>query len=542
MKRAVIYLRVSTAAQAERDGDPEGYSIPFQRDACLQRVRELGLEVAGEFTDAGESAKSADRPQLRAMLTRLAGGDISAVIVHKIDRLARNIEDHVAIKAVLRRHRCQLISVTENIEETASGKLVEGIHALMAEFYSSNLATEIRKGTIQKAKSGGTPHLAPLGYLNIRKRVEGKELGTIAVDPERAPLVQHAFEAFATGNYTLDSLLSELTARGLRHRSTAKRHARPLSRAQLSNLLHNRYYIGIVNYAGVEYVGRHEPLIGRDLFDQVQAVLLSHNVSGEKQRKHHQYLKGSVFCGRCGSRLCITRARGNGGTYLYFFCNGRHKGTGCLQPYIRVEDLEDAVVDYYAMIQLEPERMDQIRNDIREEMADQRRRGLQETKRQERRLASLSAQRTKLLEAHYADAIPLDLLKLEQERISREVAEAERVLAARQVAFTEIEDTLEKALGLAADCQRAYREAGPQVRRLFNQAFFKKLLVDGGGVRGGELTDGFAELLAEDLVKRIYERRASPAFSGVGSNKRNLVEMTGFEPATSWLQTRRSSD
>jgi site-specific DNA recombinase len=432
-EKAVIYLRVSTAAQAERDGDPEGYSIPAQREACVQRVRELGWEIAGEFIDAGESAKSADRPQLRAMLTRVADGDIAGVIVHKIDRLARNIEDHVAIKGILRTHDCQLVSVTENIEESASGKLVEGIHALMAEFYSSNLATEIRKGSVQKAKSGGTPYLAPLGYLNMRKQVEGKDIRTVAVDPDRAPLVQYAFEAFASGQFTLNALQVELARKGLTSRPYGKRPALPLSRAQLSNLLHNRYYIGIVTYAGVEYAGRHEPLVDRDLFDKVQSVLKAHHVSGEKKRKHPQYLKGSVFCGRCGSRLCITRARGRGGIYMYFFCNGRHKGKGCRQPYVLVDRLEEAVIDYYGTIQLDATRVVQIQRDVRDEMAEQRRRGLREAKRQAHRLAELSAQRTKLLQVHYADAIPLDLFKLEQQRITQEIAEAERILAARQM-------------------------------------------------------------------------------------------------------------
>jgi DNA invertase Pin-like site-specific DNA recombinase len=71
------------------------------------------------------------------------------------------MEDHVAIRALLRRRSVTLVSVTENLEETASGRLVEGIHALMAEFYSANLASEIKKGMAQKAKMGGWPHPAP---------------------------------------------------------------------------------------------------------------------------------------------------------------------------------------------------------------------------------------------------------------------------------------------------------------------------------------------------------------------------------------------
>lgn len=143
---ALIYLRVSTKEQAEKGPSSEGYSIPAQREACLRSIGERGWNIVDEFVDAGESARSANRPELKAMLRRVAEGGIGAIVVHKIDRLARNIEDHVAIRATLRKYGVQLVSVTENIEETASGKLVEGIHALMAEFYCAPRGADHRSG------------------------------------------------------------------------------------------------------------------------------------------------------------------------------------------------------------------------------------------------------------------------------------------------------------------------------------------------------------------------------------------------------------
>ena len=186
--RCVIYLRVSTREQAEHGEGEEGFSIPAQREACVRHIRDKGWDLVDEYVDRGESARSADRPQLQEMLARIAeDGNIDAVVVHKIDRLARNMEDHVAIRALLRRRSVTLVSVTENLEETASGRLVEGIHALMAEFYSANLASEIKKGMAQKAKMGGWPHPAPLGYTNVRETISGRQVAHIVIDPERAP-------------------------------------------------------------------------------------------------------------------------------------------------------------------------------------------------------------------------------------------------------------------------------------------------------------------------------------------------------------------
>ena len=124
MKRAAIYLRVSTAAQATRGREPEGYSIPAQREACQAKATELDAEVVGEYVDRGESAKTADRPALKELLARLeAQRDLDYVIVHKVDRLARNRYDDATITYALHEAGVELVSVTENIDRTPVGTL-----------------------------------------------------------------------------------------------------------------------------------------------------------------------------------------------------------------------------------------------------------------------------------------------------------------------------------------------------------------------------------------------------------------------------------
>ncbi len=145
-KPAVIYLRVSTAEQAHGDGASEGYSIPAQRDACTRKARDLGASVVAEFVDRGESARSAARPELQRMLAQLAEHkDVDFVIVHKVDRFARNRADDVAIQMGIEKAGARLISVSESVDDTPSGKLVRNIMADLAEFYSANLAGEIPK-------------------------------------------------------------------------------------------------------------------------------------------------------------------------------------------------------------------------------------------------------------------------------------------------------------------------------------------------------------------------------------------------------------
>lgn len=152
----------------------------------MRRAETLGAEVAEIFVERGESARSADRPALQQMLAYIKASPVQYVIVHKVDRLARNRLDDVTITAEIQACGSQLISVTENIDETPSGTLLHGIMSSIAEFYSRNLANEVIKGTQQKVSAGGTPSVAPIGYLNVRRLVDGAERRTIEIDPERA--------------------------------------------------------------------------------------------------------------------------------------------------------------------------------------------------------------------------------------------------------------------------------------------------------------------------------------------------------------------
>lgn len=140
-----------------------------------------------------------------------------------------------------------------------------------------------------------------------------------------------------------------LTEAGLRMAATVRRPARPISVAQLGEVLRDRYYLGYIEYDGIEYPGRHEALIPQELFDQVQHVLDAHNGAGTRTRTHNHYLKGMLWCARCEHRFIVQRAKGNGGEYFYFYCRGRQEGL-CDVPYLNVAAVEQAVIDHYATV------------------------------------------------------------------------------------------------------------------------------------------------------------------------------------------------
>jgi site-specific DNA recombinase len=515
---AVIYLRVSTKEQASNDEAGEGYSIPAQREACLRHIAERGWDLAEEFTDAGESARTADRPMLKAMLRRVAEGGVGAVVVHKIDRLARSMEDHVAIRAALRHAGVQLVSVTENIEETASGRLVEGIHALMAEFYSANLAGEIRKGMTQKAKMGGWPTKAPIGYLNVRQKTAGKDIAKVVLDPERALLVRETFRLYATGEYSLPELQATMHAKGLTS-PYARRPGAPVSVSKLAELLANPFYTGVVQWGGARYEGQHKALIPQSLFDRVQETIRARDVAGVRQRRHEHYLKGLLHCGECGRRLSLTLAKGK---YLYFYCLGQRgtARTGCRQPYILAGDTEALVEDLYRRIQLPPSWVSRLAEELEAEIVERQSEASERRVVLTRTLAKLAEERGKLLQAFYANAIPLDLLKTEQDRIGIAEHAAKDELQTTDGDLEGWQDVLRTAILLAGNCHAAYLKARPSVRRRFNDAVFEAVYIKDRKIGRAEFSEVFA-----------------PLFSRPSSNKRLKVEVGGVEPPSSGVHS-----
>ena len=117
----------------------------------------------------------------------------------------------------------------------------------IAEFYSQNLATEVKKGMGEKIKNGGTIGRAPLGYLNVRRVDDkGREERTVVLDEERAPLIKMVFEEYATGEWSLNSLAEYMTARGLTTRATPKIPSSAPTKTIIEKILKNPYYAGIV--------------------------------------------------------------------------------------------------------------------------------------------------------------------------------------------------------------------------------------------------------------------------------------------------------
>ncbi len=498
MKSALIYLRVSTDRQAER-----GLSIPAQREACFGYAQRHDFEVVGEYVDEGESARSADRPQLQEMLTRCKKDPgIDAVIVHKIDRFARNTHDHAIIKHILKQNDIILQSVTENIDGSPEGEVMEGMMAVLAQYYSRNLGRETLKGMNQRAQNGLWNAPAPLGYVNRQIREVGGQIRKW-VEPasEEVLMVKTAFELYATGEYTLHSLTDALWERGLR-----TRRGNRVCTSVLARMLRRKFYIGRVEWNGLESDGVHDAIIERQTFDKVQNVLYSRGGYVERQKKHIFILRGIASCGECGARITGEKHTTKAGNLVeYYRCSKRigRNPTLCRQEYVPVKTLESQFTKLIKAIELRPASAAKLREKIKETAAQQTNQENELIETSKRKIEQCRIKEARLLEKLAEGVIADDDYAQAKSVIEKEKADYERRLSKATEGSTQNAKVMKTALALATQCGKAYSMADATEKKFYAATFFKQILVRDGLIVDAQLNAPMEWLLLKRLRSRL---------------------------------------
>jgi hypothetical protein len=190
--------------------------------------------------------------------------------------------------------------VKENVILTHSSrsaeKFMHGIKVLMAKNYIDNLAEEASKGLREKAEQGMWPSYSPLGYHNVGLP-DGRR--GIEPDPERAPLIAQLFAWYATGNYSLKEVARKARQAGLQFRNSGVDVPTPT----VHKILRNRTYTGDFSWKGRMYHGKYQPIVSKDLYEQVQGVLDNRGAKSPKRRRHRFAFTGLVRCGHCGCSM-----------------------------------------------------------------------------------------------------------------------------------------------------------------------------------------------------------------------------------------------
>lgn len=333
MKTAAAYIRVSTEEQTE-------YSPESQLRAIREYARRGGYILPEEyiFMDEGISGKTADkRPSFMRMIgeAKTKPKPFDAILLWKFSRFARSREDSIVYKSMLRKQLgIEVISVSENLGDDKMAVLIEAMIEAMDEYYSINLAEEVRRGMAEKAKRGEPLSHPPFGYKMKNK--------SLVPEAEESAVIRQVFEWYTNGAGML-SIAKNLNAAGVR--------------TKMGNLIENRtveywltnpVYIGKIRWTqsdGENGVilsdGAHEPLIDKNLWDCAQRRMAEQKEKYRKWYKRHDsvshWLAGLMRCGVCGGALVNC-----GG---YFYCSNKNRGTCPGNGGIKAALAEEFIID-----------------------------------------------------------------------------------------------------------------------------------------------------------------------------------------------------
>lgn len=338
MKTCFGYVRVSTAKQGE------GVSLEAQKDAIRSFADRQGISLVRWFEEK-ETAAKRGRPIFNAMVKELRRGKAQGLVIHKIDRSARNFADWAKI-GDLADGGIEIHFATESLDfRSRGGRLTADIQAVIAADYIRNLREETIKGINGRLKQGLYPFKAPIGY---RDNGGGKPK---TLDPVRAPLIKLAFELYASRRHSLRSLLSELERRGLRNE-----RGKPITKTCLEKFLNNPFYCGLIRIrkTGTLYNGVHEPLIPVSLYEDVQEV--KSGKCGKKVTKHNHTYRGLFRCAECETAMIPERQKGN----VYYRCHTPE----CLTKTVREEALESAIYRALSRMKLTDDDIDRLSAEV----------------------------------------------------------------------------------------------------------------------------------------------------------------------------------
>ncbi|WP_172900533.1 recombinase family protein [Mycobacterium ulcerans] len=572
---AVTYLRVSTKKQLYTaiDIDPDGNSITTQREVTGTKADSMGVKIDREFIEPGHSAKTLDeRPVFKELLAYVhQRRGIKYVIVYMRSRAFRNHFDSAIVQTQLKKLGVRLVSTKEDFGEGPTAVAMEGMLDIMNGLQNTLQGLDVQTKMRNKAKAGGTVSLAKLGYKNVRVDYEGRQINTIALDPERAPLVRKAWELYATGEYSVERLEATMADLGLTARPNRRSpKGTPVSASKLHRMLSDPYYVGFVTYKGDMYPGRHEPIVSQALFDRAQDVLHARSARGQRDRVHQHYLKGALFCQRCHhagrtSRMIYTEVTGNGGKYAYYACRGRQEGL-CDLPHLRVELIEKAIAEHYTTLRLPDDFIQDVRRLLADTVSDSQANTRELHASMTRRLKQIDVRESRLIDLAADGEMPRDKIRAKLNALKMERANIEASLASTSEELPIGASALRDALHLVEDPQSLYANVPNEVRRHLNQTFYERFYIDDTEVANDQRTPLFAELeeaahvfaqhrakgnsvpTQSDAVAAMNEENPRQAgaprstgtesltlasvFSVTGLSKNVLVGLTGFEPAT----------
>ena len=482
---AALYARVSSDRQ---DVD---LSVAAQLRALRDYAEKNGYLVVREYVDEAESGRIADRPQFQKMLD--AAGKREApfqeILVWKFSRFTRKREHAVAFKAMLRRRGIRVVSITEQAEDTATGRLLEGIIESVDEFYSENLAQEVTRGMREAASRGfWMTTYAPYGYKRLHVQDGPKKRPKLELNPPNDGVVRRIFDMALAGRSTLD-IAKTLNAEGI---PTA--NGKKWLKTTIHVILTNEAYAGTVVWGAnardgappVRVEDAHPAIVSRRESRRIGRMMQSRAPKKVNPRRISSpyLLSGLAKCQTCGKAM--TAAEAKSGKYTYYICHSllkRGKGT-CKTPRLNAKKFEKVIVDELRaniltesnikdLVKIVDEEMDGVASEQRDRL-DTIDGELEEVKKQLGRVWQFIARSDSVDVAEASDLI----VELRQRKETLEIAaeEARALLKERR----QLLDSADTIAAFAEDMSEFLKKSELTETRAFVHSFVKKIEVKPG--------------------------------------------------------------
>lgn len=542
--RAALYLRVSTARQAEHD-----VSIPDQRKQGETWCASRGYQLVETFVEAGASATNDKRPEFQRMIeaatTKPAPFDI--VVVHSFSRFFR---DHFELEFYVRKlakNGIKLVSITQEMGDDPMHQMMRQIMALFDEYQSKENAKHVLRTMNENARQGfWNGARPPIGYRILAAEQRGSKIKKkLEIDPLHADTVRLIYRLFLEGDGTSGAMGVKAIATYLNERRIFTRDGGRWGLAQVHAILTRTTYIGEHRFNTRSHKDRQKkpesevaimavpPLIERELFDAVQARLKSRQpmVTPARVSSGPTLLTGICFCAKCGGAMTLRTGRGSaGGTYRYYTCStkARQGKTGCEGRTIQMDRLNHLVVDHIEGRLLRPTRLETILSSIidrRQERTERRREHLAEL---HRRITEADQRLGRLF-----DAIESGLVDKDDSVARDRIAGLKAVRDQAQADADRIEAALESEGGEAvtADMLKSFaRKARERIR------------LEDGGYRRDHLRALAQRVEVDDAEARIMGSKSELLRTLVAAASGGKSAAFGVHSSVLKWRTRRDSN
>jgi DNA invertase Pin-like site-specific DNA recombinase len=531
-QRAALYLRVSTARQAEHD-----VSIPDQKRQGEAYCEARGLQLVETFVEPGASATNDRRPEFQRMIeagtSKPAPFDV--VVVHSFSRFFR---DHFELEFYVRKlakNGVKLVSITQEMGDDPMHVMMRQIMALFDEYQSKENAKHVIRALKENARQGfWNGSLPPIGYRTVAAEQRGaKTKKKLEIDPLHADTVRLIYRLALEGDGTTGQMGVKNIVSYLNSRRIFTRDGGRWGIGQVHRILTRRTYMGEHEFNKRSKTNELKPvseivtvpvppIIDRETFDAVQKLLKARNpkVMPARVISGPTMLTGLIHCAKCGGAMTIRT--GKGGRYRYYACSmkARQGPTACEGMAVPMEKLDDLVADHLEKQLLQPERLETVLAaalDRREEHAERRREHIAELN---KRAAESELRLKRLYDAIEAGVADLDDPAL-KDRIDGLKAIRDQAKADADRAQAVLQNSGQKAVT-------------PQMLRKFATTARQRIRLDGGGYRRDHLRALAQRVEVAEGEVRIMGSKSRLLQTLVAGSGVNSVPTQGLKWRTAW--------